>query len=201
MAAKYAVGLFPRAPWRCTTKQSRRARSARERLRRSDPSRQRTLRPKSPLPARCRSTQTKKLHEMATTRLHCFISTFQILAQSAFDPNQGLKYAEHSFHDRLSRTRQWARQDFPARMPVNPRPGRLSGRAWDRVMVAVAHKPANAKYVTVTCMRSPRPKAAIRSTYLRPSSRLESRDPLSPPLPFFLGAFPQCRRRGVWPAS
>ena len=47
----------------------------------------------------------------------------------------------------------------------NPRPGMIFQGNWDRVMVAVAHKPANAKYANrYARTRSPRPSIATRST-------------------------------------
>ena len=46
----------------------------------------------------------------------------------------------------------------------NPRPGMIFQGNWDRVMVAVAHKPANAKYVNRYAAEIAKPSTAIRST-------------------------------------
>ena len=114
------------------------------RLRRRDPPRQRALHP-DPLPA-------------AVVRLHDG-QRLSVLQPFGVRPDQGL--FARAAEGRCSAITSW-RAKFRENAK-NPRPGMIFQGNWDRVMVAVAQKPANAKYV---------------NRYAAEIAKTEHRDPL-----------------------
>ena len=165
------AGRFSRAPaWRCTTSRSPRARS----------------RSSTTAPPRIR--RGNGLYVQIPCQPLSFDFTmanaYPFYSHSAFDP---IKAYTPEQLKAVFRDPSW-RAKFRENAK-NPRPGMIFQGNWDRVMVAVAQKPSNAKYVNryaaeiaKTEHRDPARRRA------RPQPRRGSRDRLPRPLP-------QCRRR------